>query len=95
MSHHILDTKNDQAGGAGRRMVVVHPDDTVATVLDINTTAKLLADGRPCAPGVPFGHKVALRPMPTGAPVIKYGVAIGHATQPIDKGEHVHVHNCR
>jgi hypothetical protein len=25
---------------------------------------------------------------------VKYGVVIGHATQPIAKGEHVHVHNC-
>ena len=76
-------------------MVIVHPDDTVATVLDADTTVTRLAHGQPCAAGVPFGHKVAIRSMPVAAPVIKYGVVIGHATQSIGAGEHVHVHNCR
>lgn len=78
-----------------RRHIVVHEADTVATVLDDNTQATRLQGGLPCAAGIPFGHKVALRDMPCGAPVVKYGVAIGVATQAIALGEHVHVHNCR
>jgi len=42
-----------------------------------------------------LGHKVARRQIPAGAPVIKYGVPIGEATQPITPGAHVHVHNLR
>ena len=44
---------------------------------------------------VRMGHKVALRAMEAGALVIKYGVPIGVATQPIAAGEWVHLHNCR
>ena len=39
------------------------------------------------------GHKYALRDIAAGENVIKYGMPIGHATCPIRKGEHVHVHN--
>ena len=41
------------------------------------------------------GHKVALRPIEPGEHVIKYGLAIGEATQEIREGEWVHLHNCR
>lgn len=42
---------------------------------------------------VPFGHKIAVLPIPQGGPVIKYGVTIGTATAAIEPGEHVHIHN--
>ena len=41
------------------------------------------------------GHKYALRDIAEGENVIKYGMPIGHATKPIAKGEHVHVHNVK
>ena len=41
------------------------------------------------------GHKYALRDIAAGENVVKYGMPIGHATQPIAKGEHVHVHNVK
>ena len=44
---------------------------------------------------VPLGHKVALRDLPAGGEVIKYGIAIGRATQDIRAGQHVHVHNVK
>jgi (2R)-sulfolactate sulfo-lyase subunit alpha len=42
---------------------------------------------------VPLGHKVALRDIPNGARVIKYGVEIGEASADIKAGDHVHVQN--
>lgn len=42
---------------------------------------------------VPAGHKIALRPIGSGKPVIKLGQPIGLATRNIKPGEHVHVHN--
>lgn len=42
---------------------------------------------------VPRGHKLALRPVPAGAPVHKYGQVIGVATTGIAAGSHVHGHN--
>lgn len=80
---------------SGRRHIIVHEADTVATVLDTDSSQTRLAGGLPCAPGIPFGHKVAVRRMPAGTAVVKYGVVIGQATQDIAPGDHVHVHNCR
>ncbi len=39
---------------------------------------------------VPQGHKVALQAIPAGAPVLRYGVAIGFAKQAIEAGRWVH-----
>lgn len=44
---------------------------------------------------VPLGHKVALRDIAAGEPLVKYGVVIGRATRDIKAGEHVHVHNVK
>jgi altronate hydrolase len=40
-----------------------------------------------------LGHKLALRPIRQGEPVLKYGQVIGFASQDIPAGGHVHVHN--
>jgi altronate dehydratase len=42
---------------------------------------------------IPPGHKVALRDIAAGEPVVKYGSPIGLATAPIPAGSHVHIHN--
>lgn len=42
---------------------------------------------------IPFGHKIAIRDIPEGANVRKYGEVIGRATRSIRRGCHVHVHN--
>jgi altronate hydrolase len=60
--------------------LLLHPDDDVAIA-----TADL--------PGVPRGHKVAVRALPAGAAVRKYGQIIGFATRDVAAGEHVHTHN--
>lgn len=43
---------------------------------------------------IAYGHKVALCDIAAGAAVFKYGIRIGHATQPIHTGDWVHLHNC-
>jgi altronate hydrolase len=42
---------------------------------------------------VPPGHKIATQAIAAGAPVRRYNQVIGHATQPIAPGQHVHTHN--
>ena len=75
--------------------LTVHPDDNVTTLLDFEVNATQTQDGQPVARGIPFGHKVARSCIARGESIIKYGVVIGVATADIDKGEHVHVHNCQ
>ena len=41
------------------------------------------------------GHKYAIRDIPCGENIIKYGNPIGHATADIKKGEHIHTHNMK
>lgn len=42
---------------------------------------------------IPAGHKVAIRQIDSGSPIIKYGQIIGFASKDIQPGEHVHTHN--
>ena len=41
-----------------------------------------------------LGHKVALKNIRHGEPVVKFGVTIGRATRVIRAGQWVHLHNC-
>lgn len=83
------------------RAFQVHPKDNVATLLDDAPSGPVEITGpetplvvtvrRPVA----MAHKIALRPIAEGDPVVKYGVQIGIATREIQPGEWVHLHNCR
>ena len=75
-------------------LIVLDPADNVAvarvglqpgTVLEAQQLCAATAIGR--------GHKIALRPIGNGAPVIKYGQVIGAATRDIAAGELVHAEN--
>jgi altronate hydrolase len=77
-------------------IVVLHGGDNVAVVVSpleagsiVETSAGVLICVEPIAPG----HKIAIRAIPSGERVIKYGEVIGRATQPITEGAWVHVHN--
>src|SRR5690606_12794661 len=71
-------------------------DDVVVALRDLQSGTTLSDDGgRPLTvtQSVPRGHKLAVRDVPTRAPVRKYGQAIGVATRDIAVGDHVHSHN--
>ncbi|OIQ84539.1 D-galactarate dehydratase [mine drainage metagenome] len=76
--------------------LVLRPDDDVAI-----TTRGLPAGTRLRTPttelvlrgDVPRSHKLALRDVPAGEPVHKYGQSIGRAAVDIQAGDHVHAHN--
>ncbi|MEN9453622.1 MAG: hypothetical protein RLZZ19_109 [Actinomycetota bacterium] len=44
---------------------------------------------------IPLGHKFALKDHAEGEAIIKYGIKVGIASQPIKKGDYVHTHNMR
>ena len=44
---------------------------------------------------IPIGHKLAIKPLAANDTVIKYGVDVGRAVQPIAAGAHLHVHNVK
>lgn len=53
----------------------------------LNSTKLVLKDD------IPQGHKFALKDIPCGESIIKYGYPIGEATSEIYSGNHVHSHN--
>jgi altronate dehydratase small subunit len=78
------------------RVIKLHPTDNVATAVeDIPAGAKLELTGENVvtSEAIPFGHKVALKPIRSGEPILKYGEPIGLALSEIPLGACIHVHN--
>ncbi|MBO9518215.1 MAG: altronate dehydratase [Porphyrobacter sp.] len=74
----------------------IHPDDDVATALRAVDAGDLIeVDGEVlrARQAIPFGHKLALRPLSVGEEVRKYGGPIGRMTARAEPGDHVHQHN--
>lgn len=74
----------------------IHPKDNVATAfvyLDAGTHIRIGLSNIVVRTPIPFGHKIAVRAIYKGEPVIKYGETIGLATKDIEPGDHVHSHN--
>lgn len=68
----------------------LQPGEVVAAWLDSERRAPVAV-----AEEVPFGHKVALKAIESGADVIEYGVRIGYSREKIAQGQLVHTHNVR
>jgi altronate dehydratase len=76
--------------------LVISDRDNVATALEaLEAGRSIEIDGRTIVirESIPSGHKLALVDIARGDAVVKYGSAIGTATAPIVRGEHVHTHN--
>lgn len=74
------------------KLIQIHPKDTVAVALAPIPEGTAFM-GITAAENIPQGHKMALAEIPRDAKVIKYGCAIGHATEHIRPGQWVHSHN--
>ncbi len=89
MIHFVVHDENDSVG-----VVVVEGvkagDGLKGWIMDQDRDIELKA-----LSDIPIGHKLAIRPLDSGATVIKYGVDIGRAVAPIKGGEHAHVHNIK
>ena len=76
--------------------LVISVRDNVATALQALAPGQRIDVGESTlivAEHVAPGHKIALRAIAIGDPVIKYGSAIGTACADIAPGTHVHTHN--
>lgn len=76
--------------------LVISDRDNVATALQPLQAGQVVEVGTvtvTVTEAIAAGHKVALRAIAIGEPVIKYGSPIGTASAPIVAGEHVHTHN--
>jgi altronate hydrolase len=75
-------------------VIRIHPADNVVIARRqlLGGTA-IAKEGITIAGLVPPGHKIATKAIAAGDPVRRYNQVIGHATQPIAPGQHVHTHN--
>jgi LDH2 family malate/lactate/ureidoglycolate dehydrogenase len=93
-----------ELGSRTSAAVRISPQDNVATLVspvEANGRVAVRMMSRSAAApdevvarqAIAAGHKIALVDIPAKADVLKYGLAIAHASTPIRRGEHVHVHN--
>ena len=84
----LLHTREDHAGvaitdiKAGEKIYGLFMDDH--TAIELNA-----------AEDIPLGHKLAVRPVLAGEHIVLYGRSAGQATQSIQAGDHVHIHNMK
>jgi altronate hydrolase len=75
----------------------IHPRDNVAVALrNLAAGEEVKAqgiEGFPVLQDIPASHKIALRDVPAGEEIIKYGETVAVCTRDIKKGEWVHTHN--
>ena len=84
----------ERDGASADAAVRLGSDDNVAVALrELPAAAPLPGGSVRTAGPIPAGHKVAVRDIAAGQPVVKYGQIIGFADRAITAGEHVHVHN--
>ena len=83
-----------------KRAIVLEGSDNVATVVEpIEAPAEIVVEAASdkivvhITDNIPFGHKFAIRDIPKGSLILKYGEPIGVARIDIKAGQHVHVHN--
>lgn len=76
----------------------IHENDNVIVALkEIEKGTKVVIDGVEVEAKevIPAGHKMAIKDIPTGGEVVKYGFRIGNAKEDIAAGSWVHTHNVK
>lgn len=82
--------------------IKIHENDNVIVALNTICAGTVLTvrdkDGEikvPALEEIPAGHKMAIREIPAGSEVIKYGFRIGYAKEDIHAGQWIHTHNVK
>ena len=87
-----------QAEDKSRELLRIHRDDNVCIVVTpIKPGDHGLIDGHEVVftENIAIGYKVAARLIRAGEKVVKCGIAIGSAKEPIPAGAHIHLHNLK
>lgn len=82
----------------GSKFILLHSDDNVLVCCQNAKTGysvRLDNEEIVLTQDIEIAHKLSRFHLNVGDKVLKYGVSIGSATQAINPGEHVHLHNMK
>ncbi|MER8722491.1 altronate dehydratase family protein [Mesorhizobium sp. M0999] len=74
-------------------VLVLHASDNVAIARRALMPGQMVDGDIVSKSAIPPGHKISIRMIRLGEPVLRYGQIIGYATKDIEPGLHVHLHN--
>ncbi len=78
-------------------ILIIHPRDNVAVALRMLRAGELVvvkgAEGFRTLEEIPTSHKIAIKDIPQGEEIVKYGEIVAVSTRDIKLGEWVHTHN--
>ena len=78
------------------RLILLSPEDNcliAAARLEAGSTIEIEGERVTLARTIDLGHKVARRALVKDEKVLRYGAVIGHVTEAVARGEHLHTHN--
>lgn len=76
----------------GNRYIKINENDNVAITVHAIPAGTVVMEDILANQDIPQGHKIALNEIGVGKPIIRYGVTLGYAVQPIQKGDWIHEH---
>ncbi len=92
-----MNTRNEHID---QKFILLHPkDNTITALMDLSIGEELIIEDQgkqeriTLRDPVAYAHKAARIHVSKGSDVVKYGEVIGVATDNIQPGDHVHVHN--
>jgi altronate hydrolase len=76
-------------------MLLAPGDNIVVATYPVSKGSVLPGHGVTARHDTPQGHKIAIRPIQSGAPILKFETVIGYANEDIAAGDWLHSHNIR
>jgi altronate dehydratase small subunit len=78
------------------RLILLSPQDNcliAAARLEAGTQVEIEGERVTLAKTIDLGHKVARGAISKDEKVLRYGAVIGHVTEAVARGQHLHTHN--
>lgn len=75
--------------------IKVNEKDNVAITVDVVAKGTVVIDDVTASQEIPQGHKIAIKDIPKDGEIIRYGVVLGYALNPIAKGDWINEHMLR
>ena len=78
------------------RLILLSPADNcliAAARLEAGTQLEIEGERVALTRTIELGHKVARQQLAKDDKVLRYGAVIGHATEAVERGAHLHTHN--